>query len=89
MIEIKVVRNLILNNINIHDQLSRMHCSPPRSRQKISDLKNTRIRQIRHRYFSYDHSVLVEIKDIRNDISNNLYLHDKLPIVHCSPSVSL
>ena len=39
MIEIKVVRNVILNNINLHDQPSRMHCSPSRSRQKFSDSK--------------------------------------------------
>ena len=30
MIEIKVVRNDILNNIYIHDQTYRMHRSPPR-----------------------------------------------------------
>ena len=35
MIEIKVVRNVILNNIDIHDQPSRMHRSPPRSRQNF------------------------------------------------------
>ena len=28
------------------------------------------------------YSVLVEIKVVRNDILNNLYLHDKLPILH-------
>ena len=32
MIEIKVVRNVILNNIDFYDQLSRMHRSPSRSR---------------------------------------------------------
>ena len=32
----------------------------------------------------FDHSVLIEIKVVRNDILNNLYLHDKLPILHCS-----
>ena len=30
------------------------------------------------------YSVLVEIKVVRNDILNNLYIHDILPIVHCS-----
>ena len=35
MIEIKVVRNFILNDIDIHDQPSRMHCSPPRSRRNF------------------------------------------------------
>ena len=39
IIEIKVVRNVILNNIDFHDQPSRMHRSPSRSRQKISDSK--------------------------------------------------
>ena len=90
MIEIKVVRNVILNNIDLHSQLSRMHCSLPRSRQKFSDSKNLKNWQIRHRYFRYEHSVfLVRLKVVRNDILNNLYLHDKLPIVHCSPSMSL
>ena len=37
MIEMKVVRIVILNNIDIHDQLSRMHHS--RSRQNFPDLK--------------------------------------------------
>ena len=43
MIEIKVVGNVFLNNIDLHDQPSRMYCSPPRSRQKISDSKNSKI----------------------------------------------
>ena len=29
------------------------------------------------------------MKVVRNDILNNLYLHDKLPILYCSPSGSL
>ena len=29
------------------------------------------------------------MKVVRNDIVNNLYLHDKLPILHFSPSGSL
>ena len=41
MIEIKVVRNIILN-INIYDQLSRMHRSPPRSRQNFQIRKMQR-----------------------------------------------
>ena len=43
MIEIKVVRNVILNNIDLHDQPSRMHRSPPRSRQNFPDSKNSKI----------------------------------------------
>ena len=39
MIEIKVVRNIILNNIDTHNQSSRMHRSPPRSRQNFPDSK--------------------------------------------------
>ena len=35
MIEIKVVKNLILNNIDFHDQPSRMHGSPPQKSPKI------------------------------------------------------
>ena len=37
MVEIKVVRNIILNNIDFDDQPSRMHGSPPRSRQHFPD----------------------------------------------------
>jgi len=85
MFEIKVVRNVILNNFDLHDQPSRMYCSPPRSRQKTSDSKNSKFCQIWHIYFRFDHSVLVEINVVGNDILNNLYLHDKLPIVHCAP----
>ena len=39
MIEIKVVKNVILNNIDIHDQPFRMHRSPSRSRENFSDSK--------------------------------------------------
>ena len=39
MFEIKVVKNVILNNIDFHDQPSRMYRSSPRGRQKCSDLK--------------------------------------------------
>ena len=42
-----------------------------------------------HRYFRFYHSVLVEIKVVRNYILDNLYLNDKLSIMHCSPSGSL
>ena len=37
MIEIKVVRNVILNNIDIHDQPSRLHRSLSRIRQNFPD----------------------------------------------------
>ena len=36
IIEIKVVRNVILNNIDLHDQPSRMHRSPPKESPKFS-----------------------------------------------------
>ena len=35
MIEIKFVKNVILNNIDINDQPFRMHRSPPKSRQNF------------------------------------------------------
>ena len=35
----KVVRNLILNNIDNHNQSSRMHCPPSRSRQNVLNRK--------------------------------------------------
>ena len=35
IIKIKLVRNVILYNIDIYDQPSRMHRSPFRSRQKL------------------------------------------------------
>ena len=40
MIEMKVVRNIIFNNIDLHDQPSRMHSSPP------GVAKNFQIRKI-------------------------------------------
>ena len=46
LIEIKVVRNVILNHIDLNDQLSRMQCSPPRSRKICSDTKNSNPTQI-------------------------------------------
>ena len=39
-LEIKVVRNIILNIIAFHDQPSRMHRSLPRSCQNFPDSKN-------------------------------------------------
>ena len=43
MIEVKVVGNVILINIDLHDQPFRMHLSPPRSRQNYPDSKNSKI----------------------------------------------
>ena len=86
MVEIKDVRNFILNNIDDHDQPSRMHRSPPRS-PKFPDSKNSKIDKS-HWYFRFYYSVLVEIKVVRNGILNNLYPDDKLPILNCSPSGS-
>ena len=54
---IKVIRNVVLNNIDLHNKSSRMHRSPPRSRQKISDSKNSNIWQIWYRYFRFNHRV--------------------------------
>ena len=42
IIEIKVVRNVILNNIDLHNQPCRMHRSPSSSRQKFSNSKKSR-----------------------------------------------
>ena len=39
MIEIKVVRNVILKNIDLHDQPARMHRSLSRNRQNFPDSK--------------------------------------------------
>ena len=52
--------------------------------RKIQDLTNlTQIFQI----LSY--SLLIGIKVVGNDILNNLYLYDELPILDCPPSGSL
>ena len=39
MLEIKVVRNVILNKIVFHDQPSRMYRSPPRVAKNVQILK--------------------------------------------------
>ena len=46
IIGLRVVRNVILNNIGFHDQPSRMHRSPPRSRQNFPDSYNSKILHI-------------------------------------------
>ena len=43
MIEIKIVKNVILNKIDLYDQPFRMHRSPPRSRQNFPDSKNAKV----------------------------------------------
>ena len=57
-----------------------MHRSPPRSHQNFPDSKNSKITVI------YNDTVhcLIEMKVVRNNILNNLYLNDKLHILHCS-----
>ena len=40
MIEMKVVRNVILNKIDSNDQPFRLHRFPPRSRQNFPDMTN-------------------------------------------------
>ena len=45
MIEMKVLRNVILNNIDLHDQPSRMYGSPPMSRQNFPDFPDCNFRQ--------------------------------------------
>ena len=79
MIEIKDVKNVILNNIDIIDKHSRMHRSPPRSRQIFPDSKNLKITVI---YID-----LVEIKVVWNYVIKNFELHDQLLKIH-SPRVS-
>ena len=59
MFEIKFVRNVILNIIDIHDQTSRMYRSSPTGRQKCSDLK-----KIRNRYRWRHLQILWEYGDV-------------------------
>ena len=77
----KVAKNVIINNIELHYQPSRIHHSPPRNRQNFRDSKNSKIWQIWQRYFRYDHRVFWLRWKLTNDISNSLYL-DKFPILH-------
>ena len=85
IIEIKVVRNVILNNIDCDNQPSRMHRSPP----KIFKIRKIQRFDISDRYFKFFikklYLVFIKIQVVRNDILNNLYLLGKLPILHCSP----
>jgi len=66
IIEIKVVRHVLLNNIDINYQPSWMHRSPPRIR------KNSMTPYI----------VLVRIKVVRNYAINNFKLNDQLSRIH-------
>ena len=50
MIEIKVVRNIILNSIDINDQPSKMHHSPPMSCQNFQIKKIQRLTNLRQIY---------------------------------------
>ena len=85
MIVMKVVRIIILSNIELHDQPFRMHRSPPRSHQNFPDSKIQRFDKS-DRYFRFDHkSVLVEMKVVRNVILNNIDLYDKPLRMHRSP----
>ena len=62
----------------------------PQESPKFPDSKNYKIWQIWHKIFQiWSYSVLIEIKVVGNYILNNLYLHDKLPILHSSFSGSL
>ena len=54
IVRIKVVRNVILNNIDFHDQPSKMHSFPPRNRQNFPDSWNPKIWQMWHIYFRLD-----------------------------------
>ena len=63
MIEIKVVRNVILNNIDVHDQPSRIHCSTPEVAKifqiriiQIFDQSDTDISDLIIKYFYRDES---------------------------------
>ena len=53
----KVVRNVILNNIHLHNQLSRMHGSLTRVTKKFQIEEKSKIWRIWRRYFRFDHRV--------------------------------
>ena len=59
IVGIKVVRNVILNNIDLNDQPSRMHSSSSRSRQTVSNSKKIqrKDKSDREKYFRFDHRV--------------------------------
>ena len=80
MIEKKVVRNGILNNLYSHEKLPILQSSPSRSRQKCSDSKKIlRLdKSDRQKYFRFDDkSVLITAKVARKGILSNLYLKEK------------
>ena len=56
---------------------------------KIFQIRKIQRFDISDKYFRFDYGVFVEMKVVKNGILNNLYLHDKLLILHCSPSGSL
>ena len=95
MIETKVVRNGILNNLYFHEKLF-CNLLPPGASKVYQTLKFEKIRKIqkqdesdRQKNFRFRYSVLIETKVVRNGILNNLYSDKKLPILQCSPSMSL
>ena len=67
-----------LNNIDIQDQPSRMHRSPPRSRQNFPDSKNSKIWEIWQIFQIWSYSVLIEIKVVRNNILSNMFRFEKI-----------
>ena len=73
MIEIKVVRNVILNKIDLNDQPSRMHRSQPRSHQNFPDSKKNQRLQL---FPMTPYIVLIEIKVVRNVILNKIDIYD-------------
>ena len=76
-VNIKVVRNVILNNIDINDQPFRMHRSPPRSRQNFPDSKNSKI----YTFFTDISDLIIESFD-RDESCQKWY--SKQPILFCT-----
>ena len=72
MFEIKVVRNVILNNIDIHDEPSRMYRSSSTGRQKCSDLKKIKNRcRWRHLQILWEYGDVVFIhRDYTSTLRN-------------------
>ena len=66
-----------------------MHRSPSRCRQNFQIRKIQRFEKSDTDISDLIIVVLIEMKFVRNDMLNNLYLDDKFPILHCSPSGSL
>ena len=77
LIEMKVVRNYILNNLYFHDKLPILHCVLPPGASKVyqthkfDDFKN-----LIQLFLMTPYSVLIEIEVVRNYVINNFGLHD-------------